>query len=223
VRTASARSLRLRQRLGERGGFGQQRRGDGDGFHLPLHSRARGFVDPVQPEHAVVFAAGQLLTDPVNVVLTARGHADPIKVHHGITGTRDDVHAAAVVVTYPACAHTLVLPAQPELREEPVLVQISGGRPINAQLDRSDELVGVSCQVGAVIGAREASERVGSSSNRHRKYQQESSERGLGHRLADDRAKFARTPNAKHLESSACGYPYTMATIRRDDSTAARL
>jgi hypothetical protein len=72
-------------------------------------------------------------------------------------------------------------PAQPELREEPVLVQVPARRLINVQLDRSDELVRVLCQVGAVIGAREASERVRSSRCRHREDQQESGEPDPGH------------------------------------------
>src|SRR6266478_1582022 len=106
--------------------------------------------------------------------------------------TRDHVHTAAValdqatqarclLVTYSVRAQGLVFPAQSELREEPVLICISGGRPINAQLDRSDDLVRMLCQVGAVIGAREASERVGSSGSRHRKDQQDSSERDPVH------------------------------------------
>src|SRR5215813_3655288 len=67
---------------------------DDGGFHLRLHSRARGVVDSVQPEHAVVLAAGQLLGG----VLIARGPADAIKIHRGVTGTRDHVHAAAVAL-----------------------------------------------------------------------------------------------------------------------------
>src|SRR5262245_27007093 len=47
---------------------------DDGGFHLRLHSRARGVVDPVQPEHAVVLAAGQLLCG-----VLARGPADDRK------------------------------------------------------------------------------------------------------------------------------------------------
>src|SRR5262245_16581972 len=67
---------------------------DDGGFHLRLHSRARGVVDSLQPEHAVVLAAGQLLCG----VLIARGPADAIKIHGGVTGTRDHVHAAAIAL-----------------------------------------------------------------------------------------------------------------------------
>jgi hypothetical protein len=62
--------------------------------HLRLHFRARGVVDTVQPEHAVILAAGQLLSG----VLIARGPPDAIKMHRGVTGTRDHVHAAAVAL-----------------------------------------------------------------------------------------------------------------------------
>jgi hypothetical protein len=96
---------------------------------LRLHSRARGVVDPVQPEHAVVLAAGQL---PCGVLI-AGGPADAIKMHRGVTGTRHHVHTAAValdqaaqtrclLVTYSVRAQGLLFPAQSELREEPVLI-----------------------------------------------------------------------------------------------------
>ena len=145
--------------------------------YLRLHFRARGAADPVQPEHAVVLTAGQLLSIPVDVLLTALGHTDAIKVHHSATGARDDVYTPTValykavqafccLVAYPARAQGLVAPAQPELREKPVtFARCSARRPIHSQLDRSDELVGVSRQVSAVIGTREASERLGSSSS----------------------------------------------------------
>jgi hypothetical protein len=52
---------------------------------------------------------------------------------------------------------------------------------MNAQHDRSDHLVRMLCQVGAIIGAREASERVGFGGSGQRKDQQESGERDPVH------------------------------------------
>src|SRR5262249_56045775 len=89
--------------------------------------------------------------------------------------------AGGSVVTCGVGGKGFVLPGQPELREEQVFICFSGGWPINAQHDRRNDLVRMLCQVGAVVGAREASERVGSSGSGHRKDQQESSERDPVH------------------------------------------